>query len=127
MKSPSFIEHVVKNNKRKTPSTQTKEPHVISSESNSKAKEDNDTPQFSDICMERWGITFPPKTLDNFMFPFIVNAKDVKADGHCGYRSLAVLLGWSEMEYSLVPMDIYSELCKNKLTTIVVLVPSIIG
>ena len=31
----------------------------------------------------------------SFMIPYIVEAHDVLADGHCGYRSLASQVGWS--------------------------------
>ena len=82
MRNPSHIEHVMKNIKRTSKATR------VSSKSKSKAKESNDVPQDPNICVERWGITFPPKSFDNFMFSFIINAKDVRADGHCGYLGL---------------------------------------
>ena len=43
--------------------------------------------------------------------PFIKELIDVNADGNCGYRCIAALLGMGEESWSLVQMDLYKELC----------------
>ena len=40
----------------------------------------------------------------------IVNIVDVKADGHCGYRSIAGLLGMGEDGWGTVRQDLVHEL-----------------
>jgi len=52
--------------------------------------------------------------LDQFhpvTYPFIKEVIDVNADGNCGYRCIAALLGMGEESWSLVQMDLYKELC----------------
>ena len=44
--------------------------------------------------------------------PYIIGVTDVKADGHCGYRTIVALLGMGEESWSLVRMDLYRELCE---------------
>jgi len=39
-----------------------------------------------------------------------VDVIDVKADGHCGYRSIAALLGMGEESWPLIRMDLYKEI-----------------
>jgi len=53
--------------------------------------------------------------LDQFpveIHPYIVDVVDVKADGHCGYRAIAALLGMGEDSWALVCMDLHEELCQ---------------
>ncbi|XP_052728519.1 uncharacterized protein LOC128195309 [Vigna angularis] len=42
--------------------------------------------------------------------PFIVDVVDVVADGHCGYRCIAVLLGLGEDSWPVVRNELYKEL-----------------
>jgi len=44
--------------------------------------------------------------------PYIVDAIDVKPDGHCDYRSIATLLGMGEESWPLIRMDLYKEICE---------------
>ena len=51
--------------------------------------------------------------LDQFhlcIHDFIENIVDVKADGNCGYRAIAALLGMSEDSWSLVRNHLLKEL-----------------
>ena len=47
-----------------------------------------------------------------FIHDFIDNIVDVKADGNCGYRSVASLLGMGENSWSLVRTHLLKELGK---------------
>ena len=47
-----------------------------------------------------------------FIQGFINNIMDVKADGNCGYRSIAALLGICEDSWSLVHNQLLKELGK---------------
>ena len=42
--------------------------------------------------------------------PFILKAIDVKSDGHCGYRALAVVSGYTEDDYLTIRRDMALEL-----------------
>jgi len=42
--------------------------------------------------------------------PYIVNVIDVVADGHCGYRCIAALLGMGEESWPLIQHDVFKEL-----------------
>ena len=44
--------------------------------------------------------------------PYIMDVVDVKADGHCGYRSIAALLRMGEDSWPLVRGDLYKEISK---------------
>ena len=44
--------------------------------------------------------------------PYVVDIIDVKPDGHCGYRSIAALLGMGEESWPLIRMDLYKEICE---------------
>ena len=44
--------------------------------------------------------------------PNIIDIIDVKLDGHCGYRSIAALLGMGEESWPLIRMDLYKEICE---------------
>jgi len=44
--------------------------------------------------------------------PYILDIIDVKPDGHCGYRSIAALLGMGEESWPLIRMDLYKEICQ---------------
>ena len=51
--------------------------------------------------------------LDQFhpnMHQYITNIVDVKADGNCGYRAIAALLGMGEESWSLVRNHLLKEL-----------------
>ena len=48
-----------------------------------------------------------------FWVPYISAAREVKDDGHCGYRTLAVLLGRQEREYMAIRQEIATELIEN--------------
>ena len=47
-----------------------------------------------------------------FMYDFIDKIVDVKADGNCGYRSIAGLLGMDEDSWSVVCYHLLKELGK---------------
>ena len=59
------------------------------------------------------GVNFGCENVDDFWFRYIVYVTDVMADGHCGYRSAAVLLGLDQMDYRRVRKDLVSELVQN--------------
>jgi len=51
--------------------------------------------------------------LDQFNIVFktyIVDVIDVVADGHCGYKCIAALLGMGEESWPLIRHDLYKEL-----------------
>ncbi|XP_014490336.1 uncharacterized protein LOC106753063 [Vigna radiata var. radiata] len=48
--------------------------------------------------------------LDSITHPFIVDVVDVVADGNCGYRCIAALLGLGEDSWPVIRNDLYKEL-----------------
>lgn len=60
-----------------------------------------------------FGVDFGVGEVDEFMFPFMINAINVVGDGHCGYRSLACHLGWGQDDWMRVRREIVSELRSN--------------
>ena len=57
---------------------------------------------------------FKGDQMQKFMKPFILSAYDVKGDGHCGFRSLAVVSGYSEEDYLIVRRELATELLMRK-------------
>ncbi|XP_014511709.1 uncharacterized protein LOC106770412 [Vigna radiata var. radiata] len=47
---------------------------------------------------------------DSITHPFIVDVVDVVANGHCGYRCIAALLGLGEDSWPVIRNDLYKEL-----------------
>ncbi|KAL8474204.1 hypothetical protein ACS0TY_030864 [Phlomoides rotata] len=45
--------------------------------------------------------------------PYIVNVKNVMGDGHCGFRTVALLMGFSEDDWPRVRQDLMNELGHN--------------
>ncbi|XP_047175555.1 uncharacterized protein LOC124842981 [Vigna umbellata] len=90
-RDPSYFEHVDTFHSRTEPSSQ-------KSQVKSKPKEVVRRPvpmlnQFHLIC-----------------HPYIVDVVDVVADGHCGYRCIAALLGLGEEAWPVIRHDLYQEL-----------------
>ncbi|KAH6801481.1 hypothetical protein C2S52_001945 [Perilla frutescens var. hirtella] len=56
--------------------------------------------------------------LDHFSLyikPYVLGIFDVKADGHCGFRAIAALLGFGENYWKRVREDLIEELCNHRL------------
>ena len=60
------------------------------------------------------GVDFGIGNLDSFWFPYICFAQDVCSDDHCGYRSLAVLLGKHEDKYVDIRRLLAAELIRDR-------------
>lgn len=45
--------------------------------------------------------------------PYIVECKNVKSDGHCGFRAVATLMGFGEESWVRVRQDLMNELTHN--------------
>ncbi|KAL8152758.1 hypothetical protein V2J09_010518 [Rumex salicifolius] len=72
---------------------------------------ENDKPRPPFIHLEfNWGV----QNVDDFMFAFITKVTDVAADGHCGYRALAELLGWGQTQWKKVRIELAGEMLRNK-------------
>lgn len=59
-------------------------------------------------------INFRVSNIDYFLYPYIRKARDVHSNGDCGYRSLAMFLGYDDGNYSTIQIDVASHLVDNK-------------
>ena len=60
------------------------------------------------------GVDFGIDNLDDFWLPYITDVRQVRSDGHCGYRSMALLLGRKEQEYGNIRRELVTELLQNR-------------
>ena len=60
------------------------------------------------------GVNFGVQNIDQFWYPFIDWVRDVRSDGHCGYRSLSVLIGKDEEEFSTIRWNVAAHLVDNR-------------
>ena len=59
-------------------------------------QENSPTPRVIPQPVYYLGLNWGTENVDTFMLAFIRRVQNVASDGHCGYRALSVLMGWTE-------------------------------
>lgn len=62
------------------------------------------------------GVNLGVKNIDYFWLSYMTSVKDVRSDGHCGYRSMALLTGMQQSQYRMIRAALAAELLGNKET-----------
>ena len=62
----------------------------------------------------RHGFNWGYRNVDNFMLDHVSGVLDVRGDGHCGYRSLSVVVGMGEDEFATMRVRLATHMIHNR-------------